>query len=56
MFIIPTFTNIGDKVSKIKDSSIKKLSSGMFLASGPLVLIQEIFPELILKSHKDHGT
>jgi hypothetical protein len=56
MFIIPTLTDIGDKVSRIKGASIKKLSSGMFIASGPLVLIQEIFPELILKSHKDHGT
>ena len=56
MFIIPTLTDIGDKVSRIKGASIKKLSSGMFIASGPIVLIQEIFPELILKSHKDHGT
>ena len=55
MFIIPTLTDIGDKVSRIKGASIKKLSSGMFVASGPLALIQEIFPELILQFHNNHG-
>jgi hypothetical protein len=55
MFIILTRTDIRDKVAKIKGSSVKKLSSGMFLASGPLALIQEIFPELILQFHNNHG-
>lgn len=49
-FIIPTLTDIRDRAVKIEGSSIKQLSSGMFIASGPLALVQEIFPELILIS------
>jgi len=54
-FVVPTFTDITDKVSKIEGASIKKLSSGMFIASGPLGLIQENFPKLIIKQHNNHG-
>ena len=45
-FIIPTFSDIRDKVNRIKGASIKSLATGIYIVSGPSVLIKEIFPEL----------
>jgi hypothetical protein len=55
-FVVPTFTDMRDKVSRIEGASIKRLSSGMFIASGPLPLVQENVPELMLKPYKIHGS
>jgi MFS family permease len=45
-FIVPTFSDIRDRVSKARGESITTLSNGIFIASGHFGLIKEFFPEL----------
>jgi hypothetical protein len=48
-FITPMFSDIRDKVNRVKGTSIKSLATGFYIASGPSVLIKEIFPELNIR-------
>ena len=52
-FIVPTFSDIRDRVSKTRGESITTLSNGIFIASGHFGLIKECFPELKINIQND---
>jgi len=52
-FIVPTFSDIMDRVSQKRGDSITALSNGMFIASGHFDLIKKLFPELKVNIQND---
>jgi hypothetical protein len=49
-FMLVFFLDGQDKIAKIKNISIKKLQpTALYIASGPLILIKEIYPELKIR-------
>jgi hypothetical protein len=45
-FMVPTFSDVRDRVSKTRGASITTLSNGIFIATGHFDLIKEFFPGL----------
>jgi hypothetical protein len=52
-FIVPTFSDIRDRVSKTGGENIITLSNGIFIASGHFGLIKKCFPELKINIQND---
>jgi hypothetical protein len=47
--MIPTFSDIRDKVKRVEGTSIKSLATNMYISSGPSLMLKEIFPELKIR-------